>query len=296
VQVVAGDQNWSTQVRGNYPSIFEIQNWQIADGAAFDDQDEASAALVCDLGQTVAQNLFGATDPVGQTVLIRNVPFKVKGVLAAKGSNGGDQDDVILVPFGTANLRLQHLPFVGTIYAQVARTQDIGAVQQAIEDLLRTRHRLRPDQPDDFVVRDNNQVIQTAQQTTNTLAFLLAGVASISLIVGGIGIMNIMLVSVTERTREIGVRMAVGARASNILSQFLIEAVLLSGVGGILGIAAGVAVSTALGQFSPDLHPVVSIPAIALSFGFSALVGVFFGFYPARKASRLDPIEALRYE
>ncbi len=295
-QVVAGDQNWATEIQGGYPSIFTVQDWQIAEGEAFTDADEASAALVCDIGQTVARNLFPNTDPVGQTILIRNVPFTVKGVLAAKGSNGfQDQDDIILMPYETAQIRLFHRPFVNSIYVQVAQSDQIDTVQQAITDLLEVRHRIRPGQPDDFRVRNNNQIIDTVQQTSDTLTWLLAGVAAVSLVVGGIGIMNIMLVSVTERTREIGIRMAVGARKSNILTQFLIEAVLLSVVGGIIGILIGMGGSIGLSKLA-GWSTIVTAQAIVLSFGFAALVGVFFGYYPARKASQLDPIEALRYE
>ena len=296
VQVVAGNQNWSTRVQANYPSIFHMQDWQIAEGAAYNEQDEASAALVCDIGQTVASNLFGSADPVGQHILIRNVPFTVKGVLVSKGSNGfRDQDDIILMPYSTAQIRLFHQSYVSAIYVQVAQGRDMNSVLQEITSLLRTRHHIRAGQPDDFRVFNNQQIVQTAQQTSNTLTYLLAGVAAVSLIVGGIGIMNIMLVSVTERTREIGIRMAVGARKSNILSQFLVEAVILSVAGGILGIIIGIGGSMALSALA-GWSTVVTFEAIVLSFGFAALVGVFFGFYPARTASRLDPIEALRYE
>ncbi|HLG51748.1 MAG TPA: ABC transporter permease [Chloroflexota bacterium] len=295
-QVVAGDQNWSTQIQGGYPSIFTLQDWQIAEGQAFDEGDESSAALVCVIGQTVARNLFPTTDPVGQKILIRNVPFTVKGVLAPKGSNGfEDQDDIILMPYETAQIRLFHRPFVNSIYVQVAQSDQIDTVQQAITDLLRTRHHIRPNQQDDFRVRNNNQIIDTAQQASNTFTYLLAGVAAVSLVVGGIGIMNIMLVSVTERTREIGIRMAVGARGANILSQFLIEAVLLSVVGGIVGILIGMGGSVGLSRIA-GWETIITPQAILLSFGFAALVGVFFGYYPARKAAQLDPIEALRYE
>jgi putative ABC transport system permease protein len=296
VQVVAGSQNWNTRVQANYPSIFGMQDWTIAEGAAFDQADENSAALVVDIGQTVATNLFGTADPVGQKILIRNVPFTVKGLLTAKGSNGfQDQDDIILMPYSTAQLRLAHLSYVQNIFVQVANTNDIATVQQAITDLLDTRHHIQAGQNPDFRIFNNNQVIQTVQQTTNTMTLLLAGVAAVSLVVGGIGIMNIMLVSVTERTREIGIRMAIGARGSNILSQFLIEAVLLSVAGGIVGILIGGGASVLLSRLA-GWTTLVTAPSVILSFGFAAVVGVFFGFYPARKASQLDPIEALRYE
>jgi putative ABC transport system permease protein len=296
VQVIARNQNWNTQVQGGYPVVFAMQSWEIAAGSAFDDADETSGALVCDLGQTVAANLFGDADPVGQTVLIRNVPFKVKGVLAPKGSGGErDQDDIVLVPFRALQTRLLRGNFVPMILAQVDSADDVTAAQQEIGDVLRARHHLRPSQADDFTVFNNNQVLQTAQATDATLAWLLTGVAAVSLLVGGIGIMNIMLVSVTERTREIGIRLAVGARRGNILSQFLIEAVLLSSAGGILGILLGSAAASLVNGVA-GITPIVSLQAVALSFAVAGFVGVFFGYYPARRASRLDPIEALRRE
>jgi putative ABC transport system permease protein len=296
VQVVANGQNWNTTVQANYPSIFGIQDWQIAEGAAYDDTDETSQALVVDIGQTVATNLFGDQDPIGQRINIRNVPFTVKGLLVSKGSNGfQDQDDIILMPYSTAQVRIFHQTFVNDVYVQVASSDNISNVQAEITDLLHTRHHILPGKPDDFRVNNNNQIIQTVQQTSDTLTLLLAGVAAVSLIVGGIGIMNIMLVSVTERTREIGIRLAIGARTANILSQFLIEAVLLSLVGGLLGVAIGIGTSVGLAQFA-NWNTLVTPESVFMSFGFAALVGVFFGFYPARKASQLDPIEALRYE
>ncbi len=295
-QVVANNQNWNTQIQANYPSIFAIQDWQVASGAAYDDSDEANQTLVCVIGSTVATNLFGNADPVGQQIRIRNVPFTVKGVLVTKGSNGfRDQDDIILIPYSTAQIRLFQRTFVNDIFVQVADTQNIDQVQSEITDLLHTRHHIRAGQQDDFRIQNNNQIIQTVQQTSDTLTLLLAGVAAVSLIVGGIGIMNIMLVSVTERTREIGIRLAVGARGANILSQFLIEAVLMSAVGGLLGILIGIGSSVGLAKFA-GWSTLVTPEAVILSFGFAAIIGVFFGFYPARKASQLDPIEALRYE
>jgi len=296
VQVIANNQNWNTQIQANYPSIFQMQDYQIANGAAYDQNDENSAALVADIGQTVATNLFGTSDPVGQRIMIRGVPFIVKGVLVAKGSNGfRDQDDIILIPFSTANVRLFNQTYVNNIYVQMTQGQDSTTVQNAITTLLATRHHIQPGQQNDFRVFNNAQLAQTAQQTSATLTYLLGGVAGVSLLVGGIGIMNIMLVSVTERTREIGIRMAIGARQSNILSQFLVESILLSIAGGVLGIAFGVGGAIVLSKLA-GWSTVVTPAAIAISFGFAAAVGVFFGYYPARTAANLNPIEALRYE
>ncbi|HEY3079960.1 MAG TPA: ABC transporter permease, partial [Chloroflexota bacterium] len=291
-QVQAANKNWSTTVRAYYPSVFQIQSWQIARGAFFDQADQDGNALVAVIGQTVATNLYGDADPVGQTILVRNVAFKVKGVLAAKGSNGfQDQDDVVIIPFSTGQVRLFNQTYVQEIAVQVTSADQISAVQQQITDLLRTRHRLTGTAANDFNVRNNNQIIDTVQGTSETLTYLLAGVAAVSLVVGGIGIMNIMLVSVTERIREIGIRMAIGARPGNILAQFLIEAVLLSLVGGVIGIGLGIGAAVLLGKLA-GWSTAVTWPAVAMSFGFAAFVGVFFGFYPARSAARLDPIEA----
>lgn len=296
VQVVAGSQNWNTTVQAGYPSLLTIQSWSIAEGAAFDDTDEATGALVCDIGQTVATNLFGTANPVGQRIMVRNVPLVVKGVLASKGSNGfRDEDDIILMPFSTAQVRLFGATSVNSIFVQVADASQMTTVQTAIEDLLRTRHHLTASQQDDFRIQNNQQILQTVQSTTQALTFLLGGVAAVSLVVGGIGIMNIMLVSVTERTREIGIRLAIGARKNNILSQFLIEAVILSIGGGAIGIligAVGADILSHLGGW-PTL---ITLPAVLTSFGFAVLVGIFFGYYPARRASQMDPIVALHYE
>jgi putative ABC transport system permease protein len=296
VQVVAGNQNWNTQVQANYPTIFGLQSYDVADGAAFDDTDEASGAQVADIGETVATNLFGDAEPVGQRILIRNAQFIVKGVLARKGSNGfRDQDDIILVPFRTAQARLFNSTFVNSIYVQVADASDVAEVQSEIVALLETRHHIPAGHPDDFRIQNNNQIVQTAQSTSDTLTSLLAGAAAVSLVVGGIGIMNIMLVSVRERTREIGIRLAIGARAANILSQFLIEAIVLSVIGGVIGIVLGGLASAIVSHFA-GWPTVITGSSVLLAFGFSAAVGTFFGYYPARKASQLDPIDALHYE
>jgi putative ABC transport system permease protein len=296
IQVVANNQNWNTRFQANYPSIFQLQDWQINQGAAYDDADETSGALVAVIGQTVATNLFGAANPIGQRIMIRNVPFTVKGTLVSKGSNGfQDQDDLILLPFSTAQTRLLQRSSVNDVYVQVSDPSQLDTVTQDMTTLLETRHHIRANQPDDFQIRNNNQIIQTVQDTSSTFTFLLAGVAAVSLIVGGIGIMNIMLVSVTERTREIGIRMAVGARKWNILSQFLTEAVLLSAAGGLIGIAIGIGASLGMAQLA-GWTTLVTPQAVLLSFGFAAVVGIFFGYYPAHKASELNPIEALRYE
>jgi putative ABC transport system permease protein len=297
VQVIAGNQNWNTTVQAGYPSLLGIQNWSIASGAAYDSSDEASSNLVCDIGATVATNLFGTANPVGQQIMVRNVPFTVKGVLAAKGSSGfRDEDDIILVPYSTAQVRLFGETRLSAIYVQVADAAQIPAVQSTLEVVLRAQHHLTlASQTDDFRIFNNQQLVQTVESTTQTLKFLLGGVAAVSLIVGGIGIMNIMLVSVTERTREIGIRLAVGARPSTILTQFLIEAVILSVVGGAIGILFGFAASTLLGRLAGWMT-LVTPSAVLISFGFAASVGIFFGFYPARRASRLNPIDALHYE
>lgn len=296
IQVIANNQNWSTTVQGSYASIFTLQNDVVASGSAFTDADQTNAALVADIGQTVATNLFGTANPVGQKIMIRNVPFVVKGVLASKGSGGfRDQDDIILIPFSTAQLRLFNKINVNDVYVQFAPGQDSTALITQITNLLKTRHHIAAGKSNDFRVFNNAQVVATATQTDATLTYLLAGVAAVSLVVGGIGIMNIMLVSVTERTREIGIRMAIGARTGNILSQFLIEATLLSMAGGLVGIGIGVGGSYALGKLASWTMLVTPFPVVA-SFGFAALIGIFFGFYPAQKASQLNPIDALRSE
>lgn len=299
-QVVFGNQNWSTIINGSTPEVLEIRDWPLASGRSFTQQDIDGATKVCLLGKTVADNLFGGIDPIGQIVRIKNVPFTVIGVLAPKGQStwGQDQDDIIFVPLTTAQKRLFGMQFPGmvrVISVQAREPEVMKSVENQITDLLRQRHRIQPNQENDFSVRNLTEVLSSAEQSANVMSLLLGAIASISLIVGGIGIMNIMLVSVTERTREIGIRIAVGAKGRDILLQFLIESLVLSLIGGIVGIGMGV-VGTLILSSLTQWPTLFSIEAILLAFLFSGSVGVFFGFYPARKASLLNPIEALRYE
>jgi putative ABC transport system permease protein len=296
-QVIAGNMNWSTQIQGVGTDYLEIRQWQIEYGNFFTDQDVKSAAKVCVLGKTVADNLFPESSPVEQTVRVRNVPFKVVGVLMKKGQNasGQDQDDLILAPYTTVIRRLSHWPNLRSILVSATSSKDISVAQTQISDLLRMRHKIQPYEPEDFTIRNQTDLAATATATTDILTILLASIASVSLLVGGIGIMNIMLVSVTERTREIGIRMSIGARSKDILTQFLIEALVLSLLGGIVGIILGVAGSSIISNIAK--WPTIVTPfSIILSFGFSIAIGIFFGFYPARKAAMLNPIDALRYE
>jgi putative ABC transport system permease protein len=295
-QVIFGSQNWQTRVQGVRPEYQQIQNWQVGNGGFFTELDDASARNVVVIGQTVARNLFGSQNPLGQVIRVRNVPLTVVGVLASKGSTGfQDQDDVVFVPFETGQLRLFGASAINSIQVQAVDANKLPELTQSLTQVLRQRHRLSGNQPDDFTIRSSNDIIETAQGVAQTLTLLLGGVAAVSLIVGGIGIMNIMLVSVTERTREIGIRMAIGARPGDVLSQFLVEAILLSVLGGLIGIGLGVGLALALPKLA-GWAAVVSYPAIVVAFGFSALIGIFFGLYPARKAARLNPIDALRYE
>ena len=301
-QVVAGNNNWSTVFYGVTPEHFEVRNWVIASGKGFDAADLAGSAKVALLGETVMRNLFGDGDPVGQVIRIRKVPFVVIGTLGRKGQSllGQDQDDVILMPISTARNRVlggntAKQRTVGSVFVKVRDEADMSEVEGLIRSLLRQRHRLQQGQDDDFTLRNLSEVLQAQEQSSRIMTLLLAAVASVSLLVGGIGIMNIMLVSVTERTREIGLRMAVGARGRDILMQFLVEAVTLALIGGLLGIVLGVGGSYAIGHFA-EWRTELNLQAIALAVGFAAAIGIFSGFYPARKASRLLPIEALRYE
>jgi putative ABC transport system permease protein len=296
-QIIYGSQNWSTRVQAVAPVYLTINDWKIASGSAFTDQDNTNANNVAILGQTVATSLFpNGESPIGKLVRIRNVPFTVVGVLQSKGSNGfQDQDDTIMIPFRTGQVRLFGSTNISQIVVQVADAAQISTVNTEMETLLRQRHQLTTTQADDFTIRNNADIISRVSSVSSTLTMLLGGVAAVSLIVGGIGIMNIMLVSVTERTREIGIRLAIGAQPRDVLLQFLVEAVVLSLLGGIVGILIGAGVAMAL-PIVAGWATVVPWNAIALSFGVSAAIGMFFGIYPARKASQLDPIVALRYE
>ena len=296
-QLVAGNQNWSSSIQGTDVELPLIRNWPNKYGAFFSSQDVQAAAKVCVLGQTVSDNLFGPdVDPTGQVIRIKNQPFRVLGVLAPKGSTsfGQDQDDAVYVPYTTVQKKLQGIQHINQIQIS-ATSPETSSVSAAISEVLRTRHKLIGNDPDDFMVRTQEEMASVRTETTKTMTTLLAAIAGVSLLVGGIGIMNIMLVSVTERTREIGLRMAIGARGKDVLMQFLVEAVVLSLFGGLLGIGMGYGLSAAAEKF---LEWPTQIPpnAIGMAFGFAAGTGVFFGFYPAKKAAGLDPIEALRFE
>jgi len=296
-QIMAGNNNWNTEGRGVGVDYLTIRQWDLADGAMFTDADVRSAGKVCILGKTTADKLFPNEDPVGQTIRIRNVPVKVLGVLRVKGVSmfGSDQDDVLFMPYTTAMKRFAGVTTLRSIQVLAAGADQLNDVQNGITELLRQRHRIQPGHDDDFMLRNPQEFLETQNAAADTMTWLLAGIAGVSLVVGGIGIMNIMLVSVTERTREIGIRMAVGARGRDILLQFLIEAVTLSATGGLLGIALGVGGAKLLTAVK-NWATMVPTEWVVYAFIFSAAVGIFFGFYPARKASRLDPIEALRYE
>jgi putative ABC transport system permease protein len=297
-QVVAGNQNWSTRVQGTDVDLPLIRAWPVRRGTFFSPQDVAGAAKVAVLGSSVNERLFGAdADPVGQIIRIRNQPFKVIGVMASKGqaAMGDDQDDTIFAPYTTVQKKLMGIAFIQNITVSAMSAGETRNVADSIAVLLRTRHTIEPGEGDDFTVRTLEEMADVRTQAMGTMTTLLAGIAGVSLIVGGIGIMNIMLVSVTERTREIGIRMAIGARSRDVLLQFLVEAVVLSLLGGGIGIALGFGVAEGMSRFL-TWPTKVPAEAVAMAFGFAAATGVFFGFYPAQKAARLHPIDALRYE
>jgi putative ABC transport system permease protein len=297
-QIISQNENWQTTVTGVAPSYTFIRQWPLSAGSFISDADVASAAKVAVLGQTVVSNLFGQNEnPIGNTVFINGAPFTVIGVLSPKGQSavGQDQDDTVLIPYSSALERLTGSTSVNSFMVSATAGTQIDAVQQAITQLLEQRHRIVPPNQDDFTVRNLADIAQAASATASIMEYLLAGVAGVSLLVGGIGIMNIMLVSVTERTREIGLRMAVGARGRSILWQFLVEAVVLATIGGAIGVAGGMLGSLAVSLLA-RWPTVVPLSAIALAVVFAAAVGMFFGYYPARKASLLNPIEALRFE
>jgi putative ABC transport system permease protein len=302
-QVVWGNQNWSTVIFGVTPDYFEVRQWELAAGRPFDAADLAGAAKVCLLGQTVVRQLFGGADPVGQAIRVRRLPCTVIGVLQTKGQSmmGTDQDDLVLMPISTARRRVLGVPAqakqrsVGTIWVKIEEGRDMKQAEEDVRALLRQRHRLQPGQDDDFSIRNLEEVASAQEASSRVLALLLAAVASVSLVVGGIGIMNIMLVSVTERTREIGLRMAVGARTRDILGQFLIEAVTLSAIGGVAGIVIGIGAALVIGE-AAGWRILLAPEAVLLAVAFACAVGIFFGWYPARRAARLNPVEALRFE
>jgi putative ABC transport system permease protein len=299
-QVVYANKNWNTQISGTGADYPDIRSWPVEQGTYFDDSQVKAGSKVCVLGSEVNKNLFEGGDPVGQVIRIKSIPFRVLGVLKSKGESGGffNRDDMIAIPYTTCMHRLAGIDYINSVDVSAVSSDMMAEAKRQIEVLLRDRHKIMPGSDDDFTVRNMSDIAESAAESTQIMTILLGSIAGISLLVGGIGIMNIMLVSVTERIREIGIRMAVGARERDILLQFLAEAVVLSILGGIIGIAFGFGVSKLLGKVKifSQFQTVVSMGSVLLAFLFAASVGIFFGFYPARKASKLDPIEALRYE
>jgi putative ABC transport system permease protein len=297
-QAINGSMNWPTTMQGVSPDFLTIRNWPLKEGTAFAEADVNGAAKVCLIGQTVVENIFDpGDDPVGKTIRFNKIPFKIIGVLAEKGENafGQDQDDILLAPYTTVQKRILAIPYIQTIYASAVNAESSEPATQELSQILRTSHKLSNNDQDDFTVRTQAELISTFSSTSQLLTVLLAAIAGISLLVGGIGIMNIMYVSVTERTKEIGLRMSIGARGVDILMQFLIEAIVISITGGIIGVLFGLIASKLITLFL-SWPTLVSESSIILSFMVCALTGIFFGYYPAQKASRLDPIDALRYE
>lgn len=299
-QLVYGSQNWSSNVIGTTPAYLDARAWTITQGAAFGESDVRSSTRVALIGKTVAENLFRDEDPVGKTMRIQQNPFLVIGVLGSKGQSldGRDQDDTVIIPLSTAQRKVFGTPFLGSVRMLMVQAESAESMPQAVdavESLLRQRHRLREGMPNDFFTRNLSAAAESEAETTRTMSILLGAIASISLLVGGIGIMNIMLVSVTERTREIGIRMAIGARQKDILTQFLLEAVMISFAGCLIGLVLGLSVALAINAVT-GMVVVISGSAALIAFAVAATVGIFFGWYPARKAAQLDPIEALRYQ
>jgi putative ABC transport system permease protein len=297
VQAIAQSGNWKTSVNGVSPDFQTIRNWTPSEGAFFSDADVTAGRKVAVLGATVVKNLFPDADPVGAQIQIGKVPFTVVGVMQTKGQNamGQDQDDIILVPYTTAQNRLSGNVRIGQILISTLTPEDMPAAQDEVTSIMREAHRLDQSEPDDFTVRNQTEITEAMSSTTKVMSGLLAAIASISLVVGGIGIMNIMLVSVTERTREIGIRMAIGARGNDVLTQFLVESIVMSVLGGLVGLAVGYGGAALLGRIT-GWATSTPASAVAIAVGFSAAVGMFFGYYPARKAAGLNPIQALRYE
>jgi len=296
-QVVNGALNWPTTIQGVSPNYLQIRNWDLRDGASFTEEDVNAAAKVCLVGQTVVDNIFADDNPVGKIIRFNKIPFKIIGVLSVKGENafGQDQDDIILAPYTTVQKRILAIPYVQNIYASAIDENSTEQASDEVSQILRTAHKLKPGDEDDFTVRTQAELISTFSSTSQLLTVLLAVIAGISLVVGGIGIMNIMYVSVTERTKEIGLRMSIGARGIDILMQFLSEAILISITGGLIGVALGITASKLI-TIILRWPTLISESSVVLSFVVCAITGIFFGYYPAQKASRLDPIDALRYE